>query len=222
LATLLTAALFASAATSLVGAGARAGMSVAQGASSVAGAAVGGLADLQDERGTLDYYLDMLFRREPGAASAQAPAAPPPPPPAAPDDGAPDNAAATPPQPQAAANDTQGANGQNEATPALAEVSRILARAYREGGLADEDLRYLSQQVASYTGLSAQEAEARVRGAVERLNTELSDLETNVREAADQARMTTAYVSLWCFIALLLGAFVGSLAATCGGKQRDL
>lgn len=44
LATLLTAALFASAATSLVGAGARAGVSVAQGAGELAGAAAGGLA----------------------------------------------------------------------------------------------------------------------------------------------------------------------------------
>ena len=40
--------------------------------------------------------------------------------------------------------------------------------------------------------------------------------------AADKARKMSAYGSLWLFISLLIGAFVASLTAVYGGRQRDL
>jgi hypothetical protein len=41
------------------------------------------------------------------------------------------------------------------------------------------------------------------------------------REAADEARQGAAKTSLWAFVALLMGAFCASFAATIGGRQRD-
>jgi hypothetical protein len=40
--------------------------------------------------------------------------------------------------------------------------------------------------------------------------------------AADKARKDSAYSALWFAIALLIGAFTASLAATYGGRARDL
>ena len=37
----------------------------------------------------------------------------------------------------------------------------------------------------------------------------------------EQARSAAAKTSIWMFIALLIGAFCASLAATIGGRQRD-
>jgi hypothetical protein len=41
------------------------------------------------------------------------------------------------------------------------------------------------------------------------------------KEAADAARKTGVYVSLWAFISLLVGAFSASYMATVGGRTRD-
>jgi hypothetical protein len=41
------------------------------------------------------------------------------------------------------------------------------------------------------------------------------------REAAEKARSATAHLLLWTFVALLIGAFCASFAATMGGRQRD-
>ena len=48
-----------------------------------------------------------------------------------------------------------------------------------------------------------------------------SDTEMAARDAADKARKASAYSALWLFVSLLIGAFVASLAATYGGRQRD-
>src|SRR5690606_21186346 len=106
--------------------------------------------------------------------------------------------------------------------PALSEVTRIVTRSYREGELTQDDRTYLSQLVARHTGISPQDAERRVTEAYDTLTAELRELENDARAAADAARATSAMVSLWSCIALLAGAFAGSLAATWGGRQRDL
>jgi hypothetical protein len=68
----------------------------------------------------------------------------------------------------------------------------------------------LARLVAARTGISQQEAEKRV-----------SDVITSARQAADTARKATAHLLLWVFLALLIGAFSASFAATIGGRQRD-
>lgn len=73
-----------------------------------------------------------------------------------------------------------------------------------------QDAAYLAQLVSARTGLTLADSERRV-----------SDTIAAAREAADEARKATAHALLWIFIALLIGAFCASFAATIGGRQRD-
>lgn len=108
-----------------------------------------------------------------------------------------------------------------DASGASAEAGRILRNAGK-GPLTADDAKYLGQLVAQRTGLSQADAEKRVTDTVGRLQAKANEAETAARDAADKARKASAYASLWLFISLLSGAFVASLAATYGGRQRDL
>ena len=44
----------------------------------------------------------------------------------------------------------------------------------------------------------------------------------DAKATAEKARKVSAYTALWLFISLLIGAFVASLAATYGGRRRDI
>lgn len=113
------------------------------------------------------------------------------------------------------------ASSATAATVPAAEVSRIFMSTLRTGGMAADDVRYVGQVVAQRTGLTQQEAEKRVTDTYARMQTKLREVETAAREAADKARKASAYAALWLFISLLIGAFVASLAATYGGRNRD-
>ncbi|STW29818.1 Uncharacterised protein [Klebsiella michiganensis] len=67
-----------------------------------------------------------------------------------------------------------------------------------------------------------QEAEQRVQAVYDKAQANLKEAKDKAQQAADAARKTTSYVTLWSFISLLIGAFVASLCATYGGRQRDL
>lgn len=103
-----------------------------------------------------------------------------------------------------------------------AEMGRIMAHALREGSLSPEDLRYAGQLVAQRTGLSQADAEKRVNDAYTRAQTAAKEAADKARDAADKARKAASYASLWLFVSLLIGAFSASLAATYGGRRRDL
>jgi hypothetical protein len=90
------------------------------------------------------------------------------------------------------------------------EIGLILLHSLREGSMSSSDKSYLSQIVAAQTGLSPHEAEDRVDGVFVR-----------AQQAADTARKAVAHSMYWTFLALLVGAFCASFAATIGGKQRD-
>lgn len=90
------------------------------------------------------------------------------------------------------------------------EAAGILANALRQGDTAAADQTYLAQLVSARTGLSPNHAAQRV-----------SDVVARARQAADAARKATARLLLWTFLALLIGAFCASYAATIGGRQRD-
>lgn len=90
------------------------------------------------------------------------------------------------------------------------EVGVILANAIRRGSLPDDDANYLAQVVAARTGLSVPGAQNRV-----------SQVYDQARTAADVARKAVAHSLYWLFLALLVGAFSASYAATIGGRQRD-
>lgn len=101
------------------------------------------------------------------------------------------------------------------------EVSRILASDLRDGALPADDKQYLAGVVARQTGLAPADAQARVEQTFARMNKAKLDAENAAKQAADTARKAAAHSALWMFVALLLGAFVASLCATFGGKQRD-
>jgi hypothetical protein len=108
------------------------------------------------------------------------------------------------------------------AREAEAEAARIFAHSVTAGSLAPADKQYLGQVVAARTGIAQPEAEQRVDAAYTAMNQSLETAKAKAKEAADQARKVTAGLSLWMFISLLCGAFFGSLAATYGGRRRDL
>ncbi len=97
-----------------------------------------------------------------------------------------------------------------EATPAgtgsdaaRTEASRIIMTALPKGRLVDDrDRGRLTQLTASQTGLSPEEATARV-----------DSVNAEVKNAADAARKTASYTSLWIACSLLFGAMAASAAA---------
>ena len=109
-----------------------------------------------------------------------------------------------------------------DAAPMGAEAGRIFASGLEAGALPPEDAKYLGQQVAQRTGLSQADAEKRVNDAFARMKAKADQAKADAKEAADKARKASAYAALWLFVSLLFGAFVASLLATFGGRQRDL
>ncbi|HHT2409057.1 TPA: hypothetical protein ACTYRL_006429 [Klebsiella michiganensis] len=109
-----------------------------------------------------------------------------------------------------------------ESPAQLAEVTGIFANSIYSGALPKDDLTYVAQLVSQNTGISQQEAEQRVQAVYDKALANLKEAKDKAQQAADAARKTTSYVTLWSFISLLIGAFVASLCATYGGRQRDL
>jgi hypothetical protein len=110
---------------------------------------------------------------------------------------------------------TEGGN-----SASTAEVSRIVLNSLAAGSLPADDLRYVSQLVSQRTGLTQADAEKRVNEIYTRAQNQWREAQTAAKQAADTARKASAYGALWLFVSLLIGAFVASLAATFGGRQR--
>jgi hypothetical protein len=91
-----------------------------------------------------------------------------------------------------------------------AEAGRILSHALRQNQIPPEDRNYLARLVSAKTGLSELAAEKRV-----------SDVIARAQQTEDTARRVSSHLLLWLFLALLMGAFCASYAATIGGRQRD-
>lgn len=102
------------------------------------------------------------------------------------------------------------------------EVTRIFMTAVQTGTLSAEDVKYVGQIVSQRTGLTQRDAENRVSDTYARMQAKLHDAEAATKDAANKARKASAYAALWIFVSLLGGAFVASLAATYGGRRRDL
>jgi hypothetical protein len=104
---------------------------------------------------------------------------------------------------------SESAKPDSNSTSVRGEAGRIFANALRQRDIS-ADKSYLAQLVAARTGLSQADAERRV-----------SDVFARAQQTADTARKTVAHSLLWAFLALLIGAFCASFAATIGGRQRD-
>ena len=198
IASLATAALLSSVTGAIVGNSVQVGATVA-GTASVGAATMAAAARTSpgvdaagpSATGLSGYFVDALFRKDTTSASA-----------------GPATAA-----PLADADASTAAS--------VAETGRIFVNGIRAGALPPEDIRYAGQLVAQRTGLAQADAEKRVADSFARMQTKFRETETAARDAADKARKASAYAALWVFISLLTGAFVASLAATFGGRQRD-
>ncbi|SDA56387.1 MULTISPECIES: hypothetical protein [unclassified Janthinobacterium] len=157
----------------------------------VAGNSAGAKAGEGGGANPLDYFSDMLLRAAPAPAAATGMPAP----------------AVTDP-------------GVTVADQRM-EIGKIFATSLSTGSLAADDRAYLGQIVAKRTGLTQAEAEARVDAVYGRAAKAAADAKAAAQQAAETARKAGAHTALWMFVALLLGAFVASLAATFGGRQRD-
>jgi len=201
-AALISAALFTSAVSSVIGGGAKIVGNVAGGAALTTAAGAASMANgSQDEQGSsIQYFVNSMFRSNaPGAPSgnADAPASP-------------------------AAPATPSASQQPVSPAQLSEVSGIFVNSITSGTLPQEDRQYVARLIAQNTGISQQEAEQRVQSTYDKAQAKLKETKEKAQQAADAARKATSYLMLWTFISLLAGAFVASLCATFGGRQRDL
>ena len=84
------------------------------------------------------------------------------------------------------------------------------------------DVKYLAQMVSEQTGLSPAQAEERVNSTFTQLQQKKTSAIATAKETAEKARKTGAYTALSFFAFLLIGAFSASLAATIGGRARDI
>lgn len=98
-----------------------------------------------------------------------------------------------------------------EDVAAKADAAAVFAHTIaNRAALSPDDRNYVADLISARTGINHAEAEARVTNVFDR------DL-----AAADQARKSVAHSLYWLFVALLLGAFTASFAATLGGRRRD-
>lgn len=115
------------------------------------------------------------------------------------------------------AGDTAQLPQQRSSADMSEEVTRIYARALQGGNLPDEDARHIARLITERTGLSPIQAEQRVHNTFD----QIEQSREQTKQMAETARRAAAHSTLWMFVALLIGAFVASLLATWGGRQRD-
>lgn len=202
-ASLATAAMLTSTIGSIVSSGVQAGAAAAGGVTAVATAGVAaasGATKSEGDESGIGYFVDSLLRRDPNVGvSAQ-----------------PTLQTSTPP------GAISAASTYSTSPVSAPEITRIFISNLSLETLSTDDTRYVGQIIAQRTGLTQQEAEKRVTDTFARLKAKMANLQAAAKDAADKARKASSYASLWLFISLLAGAFVASLAATIGGRHRDV
>ncbi|MHB1109047.1 MAG: hypothetical protein ACYCZU_01820 [Devosia sp.] len=134
------------------------------------------------------YFVDMLFRPAPAGAEATA-----------------------------TTTETTTTTTERDTAAVRAEAGRIFAASAVSGELAADDRIYLAQVVAENTGLSAEEAQARVDQVVTAIDT----ARTQAAEAAEAARKTGVLAAFLTAASLLISAVGAFWAAQKGGQHRD-
>ncbi|MDB5651844.1 MAG: hypothetical protein JWL62_3364 [Hyphomicrobiales bacterium] len=102
------------------------------------------------------------------------------------------------------------------------EVGRIMANAIRTGELPAADKTYVAQVISARTGVPQPEAEKRIDDTMAKAKQAATSAADKAKQAADAARKAASYAALWMAAAMLIGAFCASIAATWGGRSRDL
>ncbi|HJT11920.1 MAG TPA: hypothetical protein VJ790_04825 [Dongiaceae bacterium] len=184
---------------------ARGGVALGAASLNAAGQAAGAAAPaLIDETGqdNIGYFIDTLFRPTGGA-------------PATTEGQAQTGGAATPPMALPEPRSDADVRMERE------EIGRIV-RVALDGEISAEDRTYVAQIVARESGVPQAEAEQRVDQMIERAKAAQAEAVETAKQAADAARQAGTYTALWAAVAMLAGAFTASLAATWGGRARDL
>lgn len=212
-ATLGTAALLTTVIGTIIGGGMKAATVAAGSAASIAAHNSDDKNSDKSMNNTMSYLLDSLLRKDlqPNAANN-------------PQVSTPENSPAEN-SPDTVENSALPSNDERHITRhrniPKREVAHIFMNAIAEGSLSERDLKYTALLVAQSADIDQRTAESRVSDAFETLQIKLQEIETRTRDAADNAREVSAKTSLWLFISLLIGAFIASLMAVYGGRQRD-
>jgi len=162
-----------------------------------------GMMGQRGERETTGYYIDSLFRPTTDATQGST------------------TSTGTTAEPMVDLS-APAAGSDRNAEATHAEVRRILGMGLTRDQIAPEDKTYVAQLIARETGMSQADAERRVDETVGKLKAAREEAATKAREAAEKAREATKFAAIWSAIALLAGGVAAALAATWGGKARDL
>lgn len=101
--------------------------------------------------------------------------------------------------------------------PARAEAERVLATALASGRLDPDDRAWLVASASARSGITPAEAERRINRALERDQKIVAD----AKQAADDARKAASRLAMLTALSLVIGAFIASVAAALGGRERD-
>jgi hypothetical protein len=97
------------------------------------------------------------------------------------------------------------------------EAVHIAATAASAGDVSEEDRSYLASLVAARTGITLDDAQKRVDAFV----AHVKEVAARAKAAADEARKAAAQAAIYTALAMLMGAFIASVAAAIGGRLRD-
>lgn len=111
----------------------------------------------------------------------------------------------------------QGGGGANGGGVDRGQVTAVLRHGLSEGQLSDDDKTYLAQAISQQTGLSQEEARARVDTAIQQAQA----AEQKARAAAEKARKAAVISAFVLAVSLLVGAAAASWGAVLGGRHRD-
>ncbi len=100
-----------------------------------------------------------------------------------------------------------------------AEIARLVGQRISGGNLSQQDSDRLAALVAAETGMSPDEAKARVQDVEHQAEQTVQQAKDQATRAADAAAHAASVGAYWAFGTLLLGAIVAALAAATGVRK---
>ncbi|HYD18686.1 MAG TPA: hypothetical protein VEF76_09420 [Patescibacteria group bacterium] len=97
------------------------------------------------------------------------------------------------------------------------EITTIFRTGMQQDDFPAADREYVARVVAAQSGITQEEAAARVDATV----TQLQAAKTEAKETAEKARKASAMFSMITALSLLIGAFIAAVSAALGGVHRD-
>jgi hypothetical protein len=101
------------------------------------------------------------------------------------------------------------------------ELVSLVPQIVRGGQGADQARQRAVEIVSQQSGISQQEAEARIQQLQQQASEAAARAEETARQAADTAASAVSSASIWGFGALLLGAIAAAIGGSIGTRTRD-